>query len=93
MGEGWERASLGMVESETGPVLLVDVAALVAGGLAVKTGLLKALWLGILAFKKFIIIGVIALAAGFKKLWAWIRGRSTREDTVAASGPPTAPGA
>jgi purine-binding chemotaxis protein CheW len=31
MGEGWERASLGMVETETGPLLLVDVAALIAG--------------------------------------------------------------
>ena len=31
MGPGWERASLGMVETETGPLLLVDVAALVAG--------------------------------------------------------------
>jgi purine-binding chemotaxis protein CheW len=31
MGDGWERASLGMVETETGPLLLVDVAALVAG--------------------------------------------------------------
>jgi len=31
MGRGWERASLGMVETETGPLLLVDVAALVAG--------------------------------------------------------------
>lgn len=31
MGEGWERVSLGMVETEQGPLLLVDVAALVAG--------------------------------------------------------------
>ena len=31
MGPGWERASLGMVETETGPLLLVDVAALIAG--------------------------------------------------------------
>jgi purine-binding chemotaxis protein CheW len=32
MGAGWERASLGMVETETGPLLLLDVAALLAGG-------------------------------------------------------------
>ncbi len=32
MGAGWERASVGMVETEEGPLLLVDVAALVAGG-------------------------------------------------------------
>lgn len=31
MGEGWERASLGMVETDEGPLLLVDIAALVAG--------------------------------------------------------------
>lgn len=31
MGAGWERASLGMVETETGPILLVDVAALISG--------------------------------------------------------------
>ena len=31
MGEGWERVSLGMVETEEGPLLLVDVAALIAG--------------------------------------------------------------
>jgi purine-binding chemotaxis protein CheW len=31
MGAGWERVSLGMVETETGPLLVVDVAALIAG--------------------------------------------------------------
>ena len=31
MGPGWERVAGGMVESEIGPLLLVDVAALVAG--------------------------------------------------------------
>ncbi|MEO7563647.1 MAG: chemotaxis protein CheW [Sphingomicrobium sp.] len=31
MGPGWERVATGMVESELGPLLLVDVAALVAG--------------------------------------------------------------
>jgi purine-binding chemotaxis protein CheW len=31
MGAGWERVSQGMVETEQGPLLLVDVAALVAG--------------------------------------------------------------
>jgi purine-binding chemotaxis protein CheW len=31
MGPGWERVSLGMVETENGPLLLVDVAALIAG--------------------------------------------------------------
>ena len=31
MGSGWERASKGMVETEAGPLLLVDVAALISG--------------------------------------------------------------
>ena len=31
MGDGWERVSLGMVETEQGPLLLVDIAALVSG--------------------------------------------------------------
>ncbi|HET9398598.1 MAG TPA: chemotaxis protein CheW [Sphingomicrobium sp.] len=31
MGDGWERVSKGMVETEEGPLLLVDIAALVTG--------------------------------------------------------------
>ena len=31
LGEGWERVSKGMVETEDGPILLVDIAALIAG--------------------------------------------------------------
>ena len=31
MGAGWERVSRGMVETEQGPLLLVDIAALVSG--------------------------------------------------------------
>ena len=31
MGPGWERVSQGLVETESGPLLLIDVAALVAG--------------------------------------------------------------
>jgi purine-binding chemotaxis protein CheW len=31
MGVGWERVSAGLVETETGPLLMVDVAALIAG--------------------------------------------------------------
>ena len=31
MGPGWERVSQGMVETEQGPMLLIDVAAIVAG--------------------------------------------------------------
>jgi uncharacterized membrane-anchored protein len=48
------------------------LAALVAGGAAataVKLGLFKGLWLAILAAKKFIIIGVVAIVASFRKLF------------------------
>ena len=31
MGAGWERVSRGMVETEAGPLLLVDISALIAG--------------------------------------------------------------
>jgi purine-binding chemotaxis protein CheW len=31
MGAGWERVSEGMVECEGGPILLIDVAGLIAG--------------------------------------------------------------
>lgn len=31
MGTGWERVSQGMVECESGPLLLIDVSALIAG--------------------------------------------------------------
>ena len=31
MGAGWERVSAGMVETETGPLLVVDIAALISG--------------------------------------------------------------
>jgi purine-binding chemotaxis protein CheW len=31
MGDGWERVSRGMVETEEGPLLLIDIASLVAG--------------------------------------------------------------
>ena len=31
MGPGWERVSEGMVETETGPLLLIDVSALIGG--------------------------------------------------------------
>ena len=34
MGAGWERVSQGMVETEDGPLLLVDIAALIAGAAA-----------------------------------------------------------
>jgi uncharacterized membrane-anchored protein len=49
-------------------VAAYGLAALVAGGIAAKTGLLKGILVAILALKKFLIIGVVALIAGIKKI-------------------------
>lgn len=48
------------------------IAALIAGGIAAKTGLLKLIWIAIIAGKKFIIIGVIAIGAWIARL---VKGR------------------
>jgi len=45
------------------------LAGLIAGAAAAKTGLLKGLWVGILAFKKLIVMGGIALAAFLKRVF------------------------
>ncbi|MCF6311150.1 MAG: DUF2167 domain-containing protein [Verrucomicrobiales bacterium] len=46
------------------------LAALVAGGVAAKTGLLKGLFVALLAMKKFLIVGVIALVAVVKRFFS-----------------------
>ncbi len=54
------------------------IAALVAGGVAgvaVKLGLFKLIWVAVLALKKFIILGILAIGAFFKKIF---KGRSNR---------------
>lgn len=53
----------------TDKVATYGLAALVAGGVAAKAGFFKVIWLGILAFKKFIVIGAIAIGAFIKKLF------------------------
>ena len=45
------------------------VAGLILGATAAKAGLFKALWLGILAFKKFIIVGLLALFPALKRVF------------------------
>jgi len=47
------------------PALATDTAA----AAAVKLGFFKALWVAILAAKKFIMVGVIAIAASVRKLF------------------------
>ena len=59
-------------DPKTDKVAAYGIAALVAGGAlaaAAKLGLLKGLWVAILALKKFIVIGVIALVAFVKKFF------------------------
>jgi uncharacterized membrane-anchored protein len=53
----------------TDKVAAYGLAALVAGGIAAKAGLFKLLWVGLLAFKKLIIIGCIAVSGFIKKLF------------------------
>ena len=56
--------------ASTDKVATYGLAALVAGGVAAKVGLFKGLWIGLLALKKFIIIGVLAVAGYLKKFFA-----------------------
>jgi len=53
----------------TDKVAAYGLAALVAGGIAAKAGLFKLLWVGLLAFKKLIVIGFIAVAGFVKRLF------------------------
>jgi uncharacterized membrane-anchored protein len=48
-------------------VAAYGIAALVAGGVAAKLGFFKGLWILVLGAKKFIIIGIAAIAAWFRK--------------------------
>ncbi len=71
---------------DTDKVATYGLAALVAGGIAAKTGVLKLIWVGILAFKKFIFVALLALAGYAKRIWAWIRGRQTSAATIEPGG-------
>ena len=50
-------------------VATYGIAALVAGGIAAKLGLFKLLLVGLVAAKKFIVIGVVALSAWVRKFF------------------------
>lgn len=54
------------------------VAALIGGGLAAKTGLLAKIGALLLAFKKFLVIGVLALLGFVGKLWSSRREREAQ---------------
>ncbi|HSI10636.1 MAG TPA: DUF2167 domain-containing protein [Chthoniobacter sp.] len=59
----------------TDKVATYGLAGLVAGGLLAKAGFFKLLLAGILAAKKVVIVGAIALFGGIKKLFNKITGR------------------
>lgn len=50
-------------------VATYGIAALVAGGIATKLGFFKLIWVALLAAKKFVIIGLIAIVVGVKKIF------------------------
>ena len=60
---------------------------LIVGATAAKAGFFKVIWLSILAFKKFIILGVIALGSLLKRLFA----RKQATASVPPIPPPTLP--
>jgi len=57
-------------DSKTDHMAEYGLAALVAGGVAAKMGLFAKLGVLLLAFKKFIVIGVVAIGAFLKKLFS-----------------------
>ncbi len=77
----------------TDKVATYGLAALVVGGVAAKAGLLKGLWIAIIALKKFIIIGLIALSGVIKKYWSKLMGRGAPAHAFAALTPAPAPAA
>jgi uncharacterized membrane-anchored protein len=52
---------------------------LIVGAGAAKAGLLKGLWLGLLAFKKALVAGVVALGAALKKMLGGNREQTTEQ--------------
>lgn len=62
-------------------VAAYGIAALIAGGIMAKAGLFKVIWLGVLAFKKFIILGAVALFAFLKQI-AFGKKRETPPPTA-----------
>lgn len=75
-------------DSTTDQVANYGIAALVAGSVAAKAGFFKTLWIGILAFKKFIILGLIALAGVGKKAFDWARGRESKKRAEGSANAP-----
>jgi uncharacterized membrane-anchored protein len=62
-------------------VAAYGIGGLIAGGLALKAGLFKGLLVALVAAKKLVVAGVIALGAGAKMLWSRLRGERADEGT------------
>lgn len=72
--------------SSTDKLSELGIAALVGGGVAVaaKAGLFKGLLIGLLAFKKVLLVGVVGLGAGVKAWWA--KRKQAKEEREAKFG-------
>lgn len=77
--------------ASTDKVATYGLAALVAGGVAAKVGLFKGIWLAVLALKKFVVIGIIALVAGIKKLFSGRKDSAGLRNDSASLPPPNSP--
>ena len=55
--------------ASTDKLATYGLAALIAGGVAAKVGLFKGLWIALLALKKFIVVGIIAIIAAVKRFF------------------------
>ncbi|HET8947682.1 MAG TPA: DUF2167 domain-containing protein [Candidatus Polarisedimenticolia bacterium] len=66
------------------------VAGLILGATAAKAGLFKMLWVGILAFKKLIIAGLVALFPALKKVFSRKEAAGTASTTTATTTAPEA---
>jgi uncharacterized membrane-anchored protein len=64
-----EGSRYGDFDPKVDKVATYGIAALVAGGIAAKLGFFKLFWVGLLAAKKFVIIGLIAVAAFIRKIF------------------------
>jgi uncharacterized membrane-anchored protein len=73
----------------TDKIATYGLAALVAGGIAAKAGFFKGLLVAILALKKFLIIGVIAVVAFLKKIFGRKSETAAGPDTTAEPPPPS----
>jgi uncharacterized membrane-anchored protein len=77
----------------TDKVATYGLAALVAGGIAAKAGFFKLLWVGILAFKKVLLVLFIALGSQVKKIWRLIHGRVAPKSPFSGNDSETPPAA